>query len=152
MSHTIVYEQLSSFDTPLAKVKAKLTSTRNNGINYCGKESSMLILNVFYINCYIILVRNFIVNDYKIMNGAVGIVKDIQYKEEDRPYHSDRELLVSVIVEFLQTCIPQEKYLIPGQNPTWIPIPVITEQCERNCRLISTIPLIVWKAITIHKS
>ena len=152
MSHTIVYEYLSSFNTPLAKVRAKLTCPRNNGINHCVKESSMPILNAFCIDCHVMLVRNFIVDDYKIMNGAIGIVKDIVYKESDGPHHTDGELPASVIVDFPQTCIPQEKGLIPGQNSTWIPIPVVTERCERQCCSISTIPLIVCKAITIHKS
>ena len=33
--HTIAYEYLSSFDTLLVKVKAKLISIQNNGINHC---------------------------------------------------------------------------------------------------------------------
>jgi len=34
MTHNILYHYLASFDTPMAKVKAILTSSRSDGINH----------------------------------------------------------------------------------------------------------------------
>jgi len=61
------------------------------------------------------LVRNFIVDDYKIVNGAIGIVRDIVYKEFDGPHHPTGELPAYIVVEFPHSCIPEDKHLIPDK-------------------------------------
>jgi len=54
-------------------------------------------------------VRNFIVDDYKIVNGAIGIVRDIVYKEFDGPHHPMGELPAYIVVEFPHSCIPRRQ-------------------------------------------
>ena len=55
-----------------------------------------------------------------------------------------------IVVDFPDVVIPPEEQY-DTDNPTLIPVPLVTVRCERNCCSMTTIPLQVCKAITIHK-
>ena len=48
--------------------------------------------------------------------------------------------------------IPNDKKPFPNLPNNFIPIPVVTDRCEKKCCSITTIPLRICKALTIHKS
>ena len=57
-----------------------------------------------------------------------------------------------VVVGFKNVCIPDDKKPFPNSPNNFIPIPVVTDRCEKKCCSITTIPLRICKALTIHKS
>ena len=57
-----------------------------------------------------------------------------------------------VVVEFPNYIIQNERKCFQNQSPQCVPIPFITEPCEKRCCTITNIPLRVCNAITIHKS
>ena len=57
-----------------------------------------------------------------------------------------------VVVGFKNVCIPDDKKPFPNLQNNFIPIPVVTDRCEKKCCSITTIPLRICKALTIHKS
>ena len=42
--------------------------------------------------------------------------------------------------------------MIPNKPTTWVPIPLVTRRCEKNCCQITALPLQLCKALTIHKA
>ena len=97
------------------------------------------------------LLKNYIV-ELNLMNGSVGIIKKIVYENKNGPKYKKYPLPACVIVEFKNVCLSEEKKAFPMYPNNWIPIPVTTDQCEKRCCSITTIPLRVCKALTIHKS
>ena len=108
------------------------------------------MLTAFTVGAKVMLLKNFIV-ELNIMNGAVGTVKDIVYKEEEGPRNLDN-IPAYIIVDFPKCLITDEKRFRwkVQDGRTNVPIPVITERCEKCCS-ITTVPMRVCKAITIHK-
>jgi ATP-dependent exoDNAse (exonuclease V) alpha subunit len=98
----------------------------------------------------VMLLRNFVV-EYKLMNGSVGTIREIVYESNNGP-DNDNELPSYVIVEFPNSTIPEEGSLIPGKPATMVPIPIVIDCCHKRCCSITTVPLHVRIAITIHKS
>ncbi len=153
LTHQIVFEYLQSFDTPVAKFKARLQSIRSNGTNHCVKETSYPIQNALCVGAVVMLLRNFVV-EYGLMNGSIGIVREIVYESKEGPNGSSFELPIYMVVEFTHCTIGSD---VNGQcfedKPlTWIPIPVVKDHCDKKCCSIETIPLRVCIAITIYKS
>jgi len=98
------------------------------------------------------LLINFIV-EYKLMNGSVGTVRDICYKnKEGNTPEGDDSVYVYAIVEFPDSTVPENEAMIPGRPSTWIPIPLVQRRCEKKCCSIRTLPLIICKSLSIHKS
>ena len=95
------------------------------------------------------LLKNFVV-ELKLMNGSVGVVKDIVYEQEEGP--RGNHLPAYIVVDFPKCLIPNdEKKWRLQESHTNVPIPIVTDMCEKKCCQIATIPLRVFKAITIHK-
>ena len=88
------------------------------------------------------------------MNGAMGVVVDIHYRTEKGPSDEeiDAPLPAQVIVDFSQFTINEDKRLSEHLPITCVAIPTVTDHCEKYCCSITTVPLRVCKAITIHKS
>ena len=97
------------------------------------------------------LLRNFIV-EHNIMNGSVGIVRNIAFKHPTGPKSETNCLPSYVIVEFKCLNISEENKAFPQYPGNWIPIPIVTEHCEKRCCTITTISLHVCISLTIHKS
>ena len=80
------------------------------------------------------LLINFIV-EYKLMNGSVGTVRDICYKnKEGNTPEGDDSVYVYAIVEFPDSTVPENEAMIPGIPSTWIPIPLVQRRCEKKMR------------------
>jgi len=95
------------------------------------------------------LLANFVV-EYNLYNGAVGIIVDIVYENADGPLGAGINHPDYIIVDFPDSLIPiDEQY--DRNNPTHIPVPLLTTRCEKQCCKMTAIPLRVCKAITIHK-
>ena len=56
------------------------------------------------------------------MNGSVGTVRDICYKnKEGNTPEGDDSVYVYAIVEFPDSTVPENEAMIPGRPSTWIP-------------------------------
>lgn len=152
MAHQIIFDYLQSLDKPKAKFKAKLHTIRRDGTNHCVKETSYPLQNVLCVEAKVMLLRNFVV-EYGLMNGSIGVVKDIVYENKEGPGRSLSELPLYVVVEFPLCNIGSDAngHCFPDKPATWIPIPVVTALCEKKCCTIQTIPLRVCIAVSIHK-
>ena len=149
-AHDIVYNYLRNMNTPLVKLKAQYNSILSHGINHCVKESSFPSCLALRINAKVMLIKNYIV-EWKIMNGSIGTVVDIVYKNAAGPNNENTQPAY-VIVDFPYSCIPPQHKIIPNKHSTCIPIPVSTDQCDKKCCSVTMIPLIPCAAITIHKA
>ena len=98
----------------------------------------------------VMLLRNFVV-EHHIMNGSIGIVREIVYKEANGPANSS-QLPAYVVVDFPNSTVPEAEKQFPDKPSSWVSIPTVTERCSKNCCTITAIPLRVCVAITIHKS
>ena len=131
MTQQITFDYLQSFDNPVAVMMPKLESIKSNNQNCCIKEMSYPMLTAFTVGAKVMLLKNFIV-ELNLMNGAVGTVKDIVYKEEEGP-NNINNIPAYIIVDFPKCLITDEnKFTWKEQDArTNIPIPVITERCEK---------------------
>jgi hypothetical protein len=150
MAHPIVHEYIQNMTTPVAKIKAQYVSCHHGIVNHCAKESSLPTRVAICVGSIVMLLRNFVV-EYKLMNGSVGTIREIVYKSNNGP-DNDNELPSYVIVEFPNSTIPEEDSLIPGKPATMVPIPIVIDRCQKRCCSVTTVPLRVCIAITIHKS
>ena len=114
------------------------------------KECSLPARQALCIGAKVMLLHNFIV-EYKIINGSIGVVRDIVYKDHSGP-NNEEALPEYVIVDFPESTIPEEEKSLPNLPRTFVPVPVVDIRCEKKCCSMSMIPLIISIAITIHKS
>ena len=82
------------------------------------------MLTAFTVGASVMLLRNFIV-ELNLMNGAVGVVKDIVYKDEDGPRKC--HIPAYVVVDFPKCTILSENRWKVQEAATNIPIPAIKE-------------------------
>ena len=151
MTDQIVFNYLMSFDTPIMKLYPKYSTIRTNGLNHCISELSYPSRIALCEGAVVMLLRNFVV-ELNLMNGAVGVVRKIVYKEVDGPHSVNNPHPAYVIVEFRNVDIPEDKKSFPNLSNNYVAIPVITEACEKRCCKMTTVPLCVCVALSIHKS
>ena len=151
MSDKIIFDYLLSFTTPIVKIRSIYNSIRSNGENHCISECSYPSRIAICEGAVVMLLKNFIV-ELNLMNGSIGVVKKIVFDSPNGPYSGVNKHPSYVIVEFKNVSIPEEKKAFPNYPANWVPIPVVTEHCEKRCCSITTIPLRVCVALTIHKS
>ena len=151
MTDEIIFNYLDSFDTPIMKLYPKYSTIRTNGLNHCISELSYPSKIALCEGAVVMLLKNFVV-ELNLMNGAVGVVRKIVYKETAGPHDNTKPHPAYIIVEFRNVVIPEEKKAFPNLPSNCVPIPVVTETCEKRCCSMSTIPLRVCVALTIHKS
>ena len=150
-THVIVFKYLmEEFRAPIVKVTSIYGTTRVSGKNHCVKDSSYPKRSAFCVDAVVMLLKNFVV-EWKIMNGAIGIICDIVFENSNGQREQHNTMPAYVVVEFPNCIIPNENSCFQNQPPNWVPIPVVTEPCEKRCCTITTIPLRVCNAITIHK-
>ena len=121
-----------SLTSPIAKIKAELQTSRSNGKNCCLTECNFPVRNLLCVGAKVMLLINFIV-EYKLMNGSVGTIMDICYKnkEGNAPEGDDSVYVYASIVEFPDSTVPENEAMIPGRPSTWIPIPLVQRRCEK---------------------
>ena len=139
MAHPIVFKYLCNMNTPLAKITAKLQSMRNDGVNHCVKESSLPLRLALCVGAKVLLLSNFVV-EYKIMNGSIGTVVDIVYKDKAGPRDA-KALPAYVTVHFPKSCIPNKDKLFTNKDGKFVSIPVVTERCEKKVLLYNNDPI-----------
>ena len=151
MTNQIIFDYLNDkFDTPIAKVNASLSSIHPSK-NCLRKESSYPKRCAFCVGAKVMLLKIFVV-EWNLMNGAIGEIKEIIYENGNGPNHQEMSLPAYIIVDFKNCTIPDNIKCFDDKPRTYIPIPVVTERCEKKCCSISTILLRVCIAVTIHKS
>jgi len=152
----IVLEYLATLHrkttAPIAKMKPFFESSRDDGKNCCVQETSYPLFNALCIGAKVMLLTNFIVEEWKVLNGSVGVVKDIIYENANGPVDS-AALPAFVVVYFPQADIPEDRKFHPHLHRNCVAVPVLHERCERCKRCtLKTIPLRICIALTVYKS
>ena len=83
----------------------------------------------------VMLLINYIA-EYKVMNGSVGVVKQLCFGNPEGDTIGLEDSLMYVVVDFPESTIPEHQKLIQNQPKTWIPTPLFTRQCEKNVVLL----------------
>ena len=97
MTHPIVFDYLQNqLDIPIAIMRASYHTSRVNGVNHCVKENNLPKCNALCVGAKVMLLHNFIVEDLKLMNGAVGTIADICYECSEGPANKDVEPYIVV--------------------------------------------------------
>ena len=150
ISPTITY--LNKLGTPVCKILPSYSSIMTTKvINHCVKESNFPKLTAINVGCKVMLLMN-IIPDFKLINGSIGTVIDIIYKDKNGPRQIPYQLPTCVIVDFNE-CVVDEEFKWRNELPsTHIPIIQMSIRCEKQCCTVTSIPLRVCKALTIHKS
>ena len=144
----ITKQYLKALGTPVVRVDAKYTQYGGSS-NHAAKECSLPALNALAEKAKAMLLVNFVV-EVGLFNGSVGIIVKIVYKNSQGPREKGAQPAY-VVVNFPNSTIPVEDAWDP-ENPTHVPIPLVSPRCENQCCSMTTIPLRVCKAITIYKS
>ena len=95
------------------------------------------------------LQTNFVV-EQELYNGAVGNVIKIVYADKQGPNAANKPLPAYVVVDFPFSRIPAAGAW-DKNNPTWVPIPPMEFRCKLDCCRVTTVPLRIHKATSIHK-
>ena len=106
MTQKITLNYLKSFQKPVAVIRPILLTSRNNKKNCCVKEKSYPMLTAITVGATVMLLKNFVV-ELNIMNGSVGTVTDIVYKEKEGPREKNN-LPPYVVVDFPKCLILKE--------------------------------------------
>ena len=86
------------------------------------------------------------------MNGSIGTVVDIVYREKEGPTRNPKSHPAYVVVDFKDSTIPTSDALWQEGKPTLVPVPVSILRCEKQCCSEQAIPLRVAKAVSTYKS
>jgi PIF1 helicase. len=148
----ISFEYLCRLNVPIAKIRARYSTSRNDGKNCCLKESSYPSRLALGVGAKVMLLKNFIVEEWHILNGSMGTVVDIIYDHKDGPMAPGNPLPLFVVVDFPSSNVPGGHKSFPNAPSSFVAIPVVCERCKNNCCSIETIPPRVFIAITIYKS
>ena len=70
-------------------------------------QSNSPKLTVLNVGCKVMLLINEL-KEYKLINGSIGIVKEIIFEHKDGPRHIPYELPACVIVEFKESNFSEE--------------------------------------------
>lgn len=135
----ITVEYLSKLNTPIAKIITKYSTKMTTGSNHAIKECSYPRISGLGVGAIVMLLKNYIA-ELGLMNGAVGTVQAIVYKNKEGPREKGA-LPAYVVVDFPSCTIPNEKKLIYDKPRTFVPVPVNCFNCERFCCSAETIPL-----------
>lgn len=141
----IIKDYLIRLGTDICRIDAKVSKCNTKHM----EEISFPLINAIAIGASVMLLTNFVVEEY-LFNGSIGTIVDIVYADATGP-RSKGSLPLYVVVNFPDVIIPPEKAW-DRSNPTFVPIPVVKQFCEHRCCYVETLPLRVAKAITIDKS
>ena len=146
MAHPIVFKYLCNVITP-TKMTARLQSVRRDSVNHCVKESSLPLRLALCVGAKVLLLSNFVV-EYKIMNGSIGTVVDIVYKDKAGPRDA-KSLPAYVIVYFPKSCIPDNYKFFPDKDRRFVSIPAVTELCKKKTLFYNNDAI---KSLQIHNN
>ena len=147
----VLYHYLQhEMDEPLAFMYAHFQTSKQNNKNCLQRESNFPKKQAICVGCTVMLLHNFLVSA-GLMNGALGIVKDIHYEDPCATGRKDAKFYV--VVDFPLCTLKSP--LIPGCPTTYVPIPVITSHCDFEkcgCCRCTHLPLRVSAVLSIYKS
>ena len=94
--------------TPVAKIIPQYsTFLLNKGVNHCIKECNFPKLTALNVGCKVMLLKNS-PHKYKLVNGSIGIVKNIIFENRNGPRNIPYELPACIIVEFKESNFSEE--------------------------------------------
>ena len=133
--------------SPIAIVRAKMTTSKESGKNCCANGSVLPVVTPLCVGAKVILLANQMVED-KLINGSIGEVCQICYAPGETMGEEGAKMYC--VVRFPKSNLTE--CTVDGETDTkLVAIPLITKRCERNCCSIETIPLRVCYALTVHK-
>jgi hypothetical protein len=142
----ITKKYLLDVGNPIAVVKADESELKYQ-IHLC--DFSIPRMNVLMVAARVQLQSNFIV-ELGLYNGAVGWIEKIVYADKQGPNAVNAPLPAYVEVNFPTAKIPADEAWDP-YNPTWVPIPPKQFECKLHCCRVTTMPLCIHKATSVHK-
>ena len=104
-----------------------MNNCQNNGINCCISECNLPSRNLLHFGAKVMLLKNFTI-EYKVMNGYVDVVV-IELRFSNPKVTPDENMYV--VVHFPDSSIPDEHKLIPNMPLIYVPIPLVTQRCEK---------------------
>ena len=108
--------------TPVAKnIPQYSTFMTSKGANHCLKESNFPKLTALNVGCKVMLLINGI-TEYKLINGFIGIVREIIFEHKDGLRHIPYELRACVIVEFKESNFSEETKWQTDLEKTYVPM------------------------------
>ena len=127
----ITRQYLIDLGQPVARVDNVYEHPPNRR-NHAVDEINLPARTALAVNAKVMLLCNFIM-ELKLMNGSVGVVKEIVYRSPEGPRgpNGPKTHPAYVIVDFPDFVIPEEQKLLPDRPSTWIPIAPVTLRCER---------------------
>jgi hypothetical protein len=147
----ITVDYLRKLGQPVAKLKAQYSSPNGaHRVNHAVKDINLPATSALAKGAIVMLLLNQIV-EKRLSNGSIGTVVKIVYRNAAGPRESGA-LPLYVIVDFPDADIAEEDKFFPDLPRTCIPIEPVTLRCEKKCCSVTTVPLRVCKAITIHKA
>ena len=101
-------DYLKMLGTLVLKIISQCTTfLLNKGGNHCIKECNFIKLIALNVGCKVMLLKNSPFK-YKRVNGSIGIVKEIIFKDRNGSRHIPYELPVCVIIEFKESNFSEE--------------------------------------------
>ena len=131
---TIKY--LNMLRTPVTKIIPQYsTFMTSKGANHCSKECNFPKPTALDVGCKVMLLINEL-KEYKLINGSIGIVREIIFEHKDGPRHIPYGLPVCVIVEFKESIFSEETKWRTDLEKTYVPINPTTVRCDKNVVLL----------------
>ena len=144
----ITFKYLLALDSPVARIDAKYQYSGR--VNHAAAEVNLPVQNALCVGAVVMVLSNFLV-ERKLFNGSMGDVIKIVYETDAGPREAG-SLPAYIVVDIPKWELPDGEQPWDPDNPTHVPIPVVTLRCDKKCCSMTTIPLRVCKAMTIHKS
>jgi hypothetical protein len=141
----VIKDYLLRLGTDICRIDARVCKCNHKHM----EDISFPLINAIAIGACVMLLTNFVVEEY-LFNGSIGTIVDIVYEHAEGP-RTKGALPLYVVVDFPHCRIPEDMAW-DQSHPTYVPIPVIRQSCEKKCCYVETLPLRVAKAITIDKS
>ena len=139
---------LNKLGTPVCKILPNyLSIMTTKAVNHCIKKSNTALNVGLKVMLLMIILPNF-----KLVNGSIGTIREIIYKHKSGPRQIPYQYHNCVIFNFKECTVDEESKWRDDLPSTYIPITPLTIRCEKRCCTVTSIPLRVCKALTIHKS
>jgi hypothetical protein len=142
----ITKKYLLHVGNPIAMVKADEFELKYQ-IHLC--DFSIPRTNVLMVAARVQLQSNFIV-ELGLYKGAVGWIEKIVYADKQGPNAVNAPLPAYLLVNFPTAKIPADEAWDP-YYPAWVPIPPKQFECKLHCCRVTTMPLRIHRATSIHK-
>ena len=143
----IVKKYLKDINNPLVVVEADITNVKNSSH---AKDFSWPKINPLMVGADVQLLHNFFV-EAQLFNGKVGKLVGLVYRPGESPNSTPPALPAYAEFQVKDLAFPMGE-VWDVNRPDVVPIPVTDCRCEGSCCSMSTLPLRVHKATSIHKS